>query len=277
MKRQNHHRYNFIWRRILFSAVLTAVLLVNIWAVFPQETLADNPSGKKGMVYWDEDDFWNGIHIAGYRVEQKVDAEKISIDDHSYTLKKKADENGVQAYTVDALYHTDSTVTMKELNPHADYERGTITYPSDRTYTEYSHYISRKSAVTYYKLITEKSEPYAFTDFESEVRKAYKAAHAKETVSDKMLATSEDGFGSAFNTYIAEYMNQQGAEEYSSDEEIPLRKDVQDIVRIDVLTLTPIDHYFRLYSSKEDKYLRRDYDEVTYCCYSYHFPVQPFS
>ena len=117
----------------LFSAVLTAVLLVNIWAVFPQETLADNPSGKKGMVYWDEDDsFWNGIHIAGYRVEQKVDAEKISIDDISYTLKKKADENGVQAYTVDALYHTDSTVTMKELNPHADYERGTITYPSDQ-------------------------------------------------------------------------------------------------------------------------------------------------
>ena len=98
MKRQNHHRYNFIWRRILFSAVLTAVLLVNIWAVFPQETLADNPSGKKGMVYWDKDDsFWNGIHIAGYRVEQKVDAEKISIDDHSYTLKKKADENGEQA------------------------------------------------------------------------------------------------------------------------------------------------------------------------------------
>ena len=133
----------------------------------------------------------------------------------SYTLKKKADENGVQAYTVDALYHTDSTVTMKELNPHADYERGTITYPSDQRYTEYSHYISRKPAVTYYKLITEKSEPYAFTDFESEVRKAYKAAHAKETVSDKMLATSEDGFGSAFNTYIAEYMNRQGAEEYS--------------------------------------------------------------
>lgn len=172
MKRQNHHRYNFIWRRILFSAVLTAVLLVNIWAVFPQETLADNPSGKtKGMVYWDKDDnFWDGIYIAGYRVEQKVDAEKISIDDISYTLKKKADENGVQAYTVDALYHTDSTVTMKKLNPHADYERGTITYPSDQRYTEYSHYISRKPAVTYYKLITEKSESYAFTDFESEVR-----------------------------------------------------------------------------------------------------------
>ena len=273
MKRQNHHRYNFIWRRILFSAVLTAVLLVNIWAVFPQETLADNPSGKtKGMVYWDKDDnFWDGIYIAGYRVEQKVDAEKISIDDHSYTLKKKADENGVQAYTVDALYHTDSTVTMKELNPHADYERGTITYPFDRRYTEYSHYISRKPAVTYYKLITEKSESYAFTDFESEVRNAYKAAHENESVSDKMLATSEDGFGSAFNTYIAEYMNQQGAEEYSSDEKIPLRKAGQDIVRIDVLTLTPIDHYFRLYSLEEDKYLRRDYDEVTYCCYSYNF------
>ena len=42
-------------------------------------------------------------------------------------------------------------------------------------------------------------------------------------------------------------------------------------MRIDVLTLTPIDHYFRLYSLEEDKYLRRDYDEVTYCCYSYHF------
>ena len=68
MKRQNHHRYNFIWRRILFSAVLTAVLLVNIWAVFPQETLADNPSEhKKGMVYWDASDerFWNGIKIEG--------------------------------------------------------------------------------------------------------------------------------------------------------------------------------------------------------------------
>ena len=273
MKRQNHHRYNFIWRRILFSAVLTAVLLVNIWAVFPQETLADNPSGNtKGMVYWDaDDDFWAGIHIAGYRVEQKVDAEKISIDDISYTLKKKADENGVQAYTVDALYRTDSTVTMKKLNPHVDYERGTITYPTDSTYIEDYHSVSRKSPVTYYKLITEKSEPYAFTEFESKVRNAYKDAHKNETVSDKMLATSEDGFGSAFHTYIAQYMNQQRAEEYSSDEKIPLRKDGHDIVRIDVLTLTPIDHYFRLYSLKKDKYLRRDYDEVTYCCYSYHF------
>lgn len=273
MKRQNHHRYNFIWRRILFSAVLTAVLLVNTWAAVPQTALADNTSGKtKGMVYWDADDsFWDGIQIEGYRAEQKVDAEKISIDNTSYTLNKTVNEDGVQAYTVEALYHTDSTVTMKELNPHVDYERGTITYPTNTAYTEYSHYVSRKKAVTYYKLITEESAPYAFTDFESEVRTAYKTAHKDETVSDQMLATSEDQLGRAFGTYITKYMDNLGAKKYS-DEEIPLRTNDQNVVRIDMLTLTPIDHYFRLYSSAADKYLRRDYDEVTYCCYGYNFP-----
>ena len=82
MKRQNHHRKKFIWGKTLFSAVLTAVLLVNLWVAFPSVSQAS------GTLEWtDEETVWGtGIKLQGYKAEQKVTTDQIRIDGTSYTL-----------------------------------------------------------------------------------------------------------------------------------------------------------------------------------------------
>ena len=86
MKRQNHHRYNFIWRRILFSAVLTAVLLVNTWAAVPQTALAAG-AGNAGRLFWHKDDkIWGNLTVDGLDGKLNLTVNQVTVGSKSYTL-----------------------------------------------------------------------------------------------------------------------------------------------------------------------------------------------
>ena len=124
MKRQNHHRKKFIWGKTLFSAVLTAVLLVNLWAAFPSVSQAS------GTLKWteNEENVWGPeIKLQGYKAEQKVTTDQIRIDGTSYTLSGSPAEDR-ETYQIDLLYREKSKMTIANLNPSVEYTKGTLVY-----------------------------------------------------------------------------------------------------------------------------------------------------
>ena len=263
MKRQNHHRKKFIWGKTLFSAVLTAVLLVNLLAAFPSVSQAS------GVLEWtNEKNVWgDGIQLDGYKAEQKVTTDQIRIDGTAYTLSGSSAE-GRETYQIDLLYRENSEMTIANLNPSVEYTKGTLVY-NENEYTGNSYYVSPKSGSTktYYKVITDANAPYAFADFESTVRDKFSKSNPSSGISEKMLATNKEGSpaGYAFDGSVKAYMNEKQAAVYESSSKILLK----DVKRIDMITMTYIDHFMR--ATIGEKYLSYDYDEVVYHCYSYEF------
>lgn len=264
MKRQNHHRKKFIWGKTLFSAVLTAVLLVNLWAAFPSVSQAS------GTLKWteNEENVWGPeIKLQGYKAEQKVTTDQIRIDGTAYTLSGSPAE-GRETYQIDLLYREKSKMTIANLNPSVEYTKGTLVYKENGG-TESGYYVSPKSGSTktYYKVITDENDAYAFEDFESTVRKKFKKSYPGSGISEKMLATNKEGSpaGYAFDGSVTAYMNEKQAAVYESSSKIPLK----DVKRIDMITMTYIDHFMRVKIGED--YLSHDYDEVVYHCYSYEF------
>ena len=263
MKRQNHHRKKFIWGKTLFSALLTAVLLVNLWAAFPSVSQAS------GTLEWtDEENVWGkDIQLKDYKAEQKVTTDQIRIDGTSYTLSGSSAE-GRETYQIDLLYREKSEMTIANLNPSVEYTKGTLVYKGSGG-TESGYYVSPKSGSTktYYKVITDASDSYAFADFEDIVRKKFKASNPSSGISEKMLATNKEGSpaGYAFDGSVTAYMDKKQAAVYESSSKIPLK----DVKRIDMITMTYIDHFMRV--TIGENYLSHDYDEVVYHCYSYEF------
>lgn len=264
MKRQNHHRKKFIWGKTLFSAVLTAVLLVNLWAAFPSVSQAS------GTLKWteNEENVWGPeIKLQGYKAEQKVTTDQIRIDGTAYTLSGSPAEGRV-TYQIDLLYRENSKMTIASLNPSVEYTKGTLVYKENEG-TESGYYVSPKSGSTktYYKVIKNENDTYAFADFESTVRTKFRESYPGSGISTKMLATNKEGSpaGYAFDGSVKAYMNKIQAAVYESSSEIPL----QDVKRIDMITMTYIDHFMRVKIGED--YLSYDYDEVVYHCYSYEF------
>lgn len=265
MKRQNHHLKNFIWGKTLFSTVLTAVLLVHLCMIFPIVSRAG-----ENLTWSENDDFWDGIRLEGFYANQEVTANQIRIGDAVYTLPK-VDDTGIPTYQINVLYEDNSEMSIENWNTEVKYNKGTLFYNNTK-YTGNAYYLSRKNTVTYYKVITDENMPYAFADFEQEIRKAFKNANPDKKISDIMLATDKEGSpaGYAFREYVESYMGADGknAGSYTSGTGISL----QNARRIDMITLTYMDHYMR--ATVGDTYLGNDYDEVVYTCYSYQAPVQ---
>ena len=266
MKRQNYHRKKFIWGKTLFSTVLTAVLLVNLWAAFPTVSRAS------GKIVWEQEDVWGGVELDGYQSEQEVSAGQIKIQEKTVDLKSETRE-GVVYYQADFCYEADDQMLIANLNPYVKTEKGTIIYQG-KEYNSSGHYVypRNRSGDTYYRIITDLNEPYAFADFEDEVRTAFQEDNdnTASRVSEKMLVTDKEGSpaGYAFCDLVQNYMSKKQAKTWNSDTELPLR----GVVRIDMITVTYIDHYIRARAVSDDSlYLSRDYDEAVYACYSYEF------
>lgn len=266
MKRQNYQRKNFIWKKVLFSIMLTAVLLVNIWAAFPVNSEA------AGSIDWSNEDVWGeGIELKGYHAELNVTANKVKIGDNDLELQNISTDEKVPLYQISTRYDENATMSIPELNPNVTYKNGTFSF-NGKEYTETSFHVSLKtnSTVTYYKVVTDTSETYAFSDFEEKVREAFKKANTNSKVSDHMLVTDKEGSpaGYAFQSYIKSYMQEKGAGSYTSEKTISLK----NACRIDMITISFIDHY--LYQTIDNQRISRDYDEAVYTCYSYQTPVR---
>ena len=97
MKRQNYHRKKFIWKKTLFSAILTAVLFVNVWAaVLKTAKAVSEGAGNQGRLYWDSaDQIWQGLTVDGLDGKLNLTVNQVTVGSKSYTLtvnKETAEE-----------------------------------------------------------------------------------------------------------------------------------------------------------------------------------------
>ncbi len=281
MKRQNHHRYNFIWRRILFSAVLTAVLLVNTWAAVPQTALAAG-AGNAGRLFWHKDDkIWGNLAVDGLDGKLNLTVNQVTVGSKSYTLNvDKKEGSDKQVMKLSENYASDAAFSLKDPIQDPVYDSGATYKVGENTYNiSYVNFL-KKGTVTYYKTVTNKKDGDTFSNFENEVRERYQISNpnytmANEKVSSKMLMTTQDnrtiGYGLAFKASVEAYMQEKGAKEYTGSISLVEQesgKTPKKVVRIDMITVSYIDYYFTVNQGYNS--IHKDYDLTLYTPYTYY-------
>ena len=217
MKRQNYHRKKFIWKKTLFSAILTAVLFVNVWAaVLKTAQAVSEGAGNKGRLYWDADDqIWDGLTVDGLDGKLNLTVNQVTVGSKSYTLTVNKENAGAksdkQTMILQEDYSPDDAFSLKDPIQDPVYDSGAVYKANDKEYSiDYVNFI-RKGTVTYYKTITNgdssENSKTTFDDFEEKVKVRYgENENSKYTVSTKMLMTTQDsysvGYGKAFEASV---------------------------------------------------------------------------
>lgn len=290
MKRQNYHRKKFIWKKTLFSAILTAVLFVNVWAaVLKTAKAVSEGAGNQGRLYWDSaDQIWQGLTVDGLDGKLNLTVNQVTVGSKSYTLtvnKETAEEKSdKQTMALEETYSSDAAFSLKDPIQDPVYDSGAVYKANGKEYSiDYVNFI-RKGTVTYYKTITNEDHSEnsgtTFDDFEEKVKVRYGKNENKNSnyiVSTKMLMTTQDsysiGYGKAFEASVKAYMKDVGAKEYTGTA-IPLVEQNADgtmkkVIRIDMITVSYIDYYFTVKNGYDS--IHKDYDLTLYTPYSYYF------